>query len=377
MRRISTTKVLAFTLALFITPSFILAQAIPDNTPAGIDIVHAEPSGNTVVSVTLDADITHTWVGDLIITITSPDGTTASVLTRPGASVGSSFGCSANDMSITIEDGGADGSVEDCSTTSGDPAYTGTSYSPFPDAFAGFVGENTLTEKQGLKSLVGVSALGNWTMNVSDNAGGDTGSINSLVLNIESAPLPVELSDFAVSIDDGAANLSWTTLSETNNAGFEIQSKLAGDSNEFATIAYVQGAGTTTEANDYSFVVDQIEFGTHLFRLKQIDFDGSSEYSETVEVSNELVDGYALRDFYPNPFNPQGQFGIMVAEDQNVDIAVYNLMGQRVASLFNGELLGQEWHQFTLNASTLPSGNYLITSRGATFASTQKVLLVK
>ncbi len=200
--------------------------------------------------------------------------------------------------------------------------------------------------------------------------------IISAQLAINSDLLPVELSSFDVILEDDTAVLNWQTASETDNAGFEVQREIAED--VFETLAWVDGHGTTTEPQAYTFRIEGLDYGLHHFRLKQIDFDGAFEYSEVVEATRELVEGYALGEFYPNPFNPQGQFTLMVARDQQVQIGVYNVMGQLIDVLHNGLLTGQESYTFTFDAgSDLPSGTYLIRVQGASFTSTQKIMLVK
>ncbi len=188
--------------------------------------------------------------------------------------------------------------------------------------------------------------------------------------------LPVELVSFEASVDDDTALLTWSTASETNNAGFEVQQEVAEE--VYETLAYVEGKGTTLESQSYSYRVEDLAYGANRFRLKQVDFDGAFEYSETVEVLRNLPDGYVLSAFYPNPFNPQGQFTLLVAGDQHVEIGVYDLMGQLVQTLHSGEMAGQAQQRFTFEArSGLPSGTYLILVTGETFTAQQKVLLLK
>ena len=357
-----------------------LPAAIPDNDGAGINISCTINGIFLVDNVTLDVDITHTWVGDLIITITSPDGTTATVVDQPIDAT--SFSCFSDDMNITLTSDGTDGNVNtDCNYTNGGslaPAYIdGGTYTTGPDDIgSAFDAENAKRAMIGFSHFKGTRALGVWTVNVNDNALGDDGTINGLNLNVSSTPLPVELVSFEATVDGNAALLSWETASERENAGFEIQR--ATSTEAFETIGYVEGAGTTVEAQSYSFRVSDLEYGTHQFRLKQIDLDGQFAYSETIEATHELAVQYAIQPFYPNPFNPQGNFTLMVAQDQEVQIGVYNVMGQLVDVLHQGFLQGQEWHRFTFQAgNALPGGNYFIRVTSASFVATQKVSLVK
>ncbi len=187
--------------------------------------------------------------------------------------------------------------------------------------------------------------------------------------------LPVELKNFTAVVEDVDIVLNWATSSERDNAGFEIEQSI--EDGSFVSLGYVEGNGTTEEEKSYQFKVANAEFGRQVFRLKQIDFDGTFAYSEQVEVTKELASGYLLKRAFPNPFNPQTSFSLLIDSEQQVDVGVYNMTGQRVATIFNGVLTGQEWHQMTFEAGGLSSGSYLIRSVGDGFRNTQTVVLMK
>ena len=86
---------------------------------------------------------------------------------------------------------------------------------------------------------------------------------------------------------------------------------------------------------------------------------------------------YTLSAIYPNPFNPTTQFTLTMAQTQQVSIEVYNVLGQRVATLHEGLLSGQSTHGFTFEASNQPSGLYLIQVTGEQFVETRQVVLMK
>lgn len=320
------------------------------------------PNITVIDDVTLALDITHTWVGDIAVELTSPGGTSALVVDRPDPS------CGTDDMRVTLTDVGTDGDINTCVPGFGtDQAYVnGGTYTTLGDA------SDIGATWDGEAGLV----AGAWTLSITDGAAGDGGSIDSPpVLTVTGSTLPVELVSFEGFTDGDDIELLWTTATEENNAGFEIEHQI--ENGEFQHIGFIQGAGSTSESRDYTFKVNGVQYGNHQFRLKQIDFDGSFEYSETIEVDRELADGFALKDFYPNPFNPQGQFSLLVAEDQDVNIGVYNITGQLVKTVHRGTLAAQQWHSFTINAEGLPSGNYLVRAMGNQFVNTQQILLVK
>ena len=190
----------------------------------------------------------------------------------------------------------------------------------------------------------------------------------------EELGLPVELTSFEALLAGDVAHLNWETASELNNAGFEVQQELNGS---FETIAFVAGNGTTDQAQSYSYTTGSLSAGVHAFRLKQIDFDGAFEYSDEVSVDIALEAAAELSKPYPDPFNPQTQFTLTIARQQEVTIQVYDMLGRQVQTLYQGTLAPSEAHLFTFQASSLPSGRYFIRAAGEYFNNTQTVTLLK
>jgi hypothetical protein len=207
-----------------------------------------------------------------------------------------------------------------------------------------------------------------------------------LAADSDDTVLPVELVAFEARLDGAAAILEWQTASETNNAGFEVEvQRVAGAERPFGAkadttwqrLAWVDGQGTTTEAQAYSYRVASLEPGQHVFRLKQIDYDGTFAYSPEVEVTAEVPGAYLMSAAYPNPFNPQTQFTLAVARAQQVTVAVYDMLGREVVVLFRGDMLAHETQSFQWQAGGHASGLYFIRVVGETFAQTRRVTLVK
>ena len=195
--------------------------------------------------------------------------------------------------------------------------------------------------------------------------------------NNDNSVLPVELAAFSAMLDSDGVSLSWTTSSETNNAGFEVEHAAPRDSSRFERVGFVAGKGTTSSTSQYHFQTGSLEHGTHRFRLKQVDFDGTFAYSPVVEVVVELAESFGLSPAYPNPFNPQTSFELSLREGQQVSVFVYNTIGQRVATLHEGYLSGGAVHLFRFDAGTLPSGLYFIRVAGDHFHATRQVSLIK
>ncbi|ARA91871.1 MAG: T9SS C-terminal target domain-containing protein [Bacteroidetes bacterium] len=186
--------------------------------------------------------------------------------------------------------------------------------------------------------------------------------------------LPVELVSFEALADGDRVVLTWTTASETNNAGFEVQ---RGTGTSFEPVAFVEGRGTTTEAQRYEYALADLPAGRHVFRLKQVDFDGAYEYSPEVEVTIEVAERYQLSAAYPNPFNPQTQFTLTLAQSEPVTITVFDVLGRAVATLHDGWLEAGTAHTFAFRGDGLTSGTYLIQARGESFRATRTVTLLK
>ncbi|RPI61316.1 MAG: hypothetical protein EHM44_08880, partial [Ignavibacteriales bacterium] len=119
--------------------------------------------------------------------------------------------------------------------------------------------------------------------------------------------VPVELLSFTGSSIENTVTLNWITATETNNSGFEVQrlkdSKIEKIKN-WKSIGFINGQGTTTESKSYSFTDKDLTEGKYRYRLKQIDFDGSFEYSTVISVELDLPTKFTLNQNYPNPFNP-------------------------------------------------------------------------
>ncbi len=111
-------------------------------------------------------------------------------------------------------------------------------------------------------------------------------------------PLPIELTSFEGNTLDNKSNqLTWQTTSETNNSGFEIQRSKYGE--DWQTLAFVEGKGTTNEKQSYEYIDRFPEKGVNYYRLKQLDHDGASSYSDVVAVALESAG--LTQAFYPNP----------------------------------------------------------------------------
>jgi hypothetical protein len=192
-------------------------------------------------------------------------------------------------------------------------------------------------------------------------------------------PVPVELTSFSATVNGKEVILSWITASETNNQGFEVERSISGG--EFQILGFVQGNGTTTELQYYSFVDKNLIEGEYIYRLKQVDFDGSFEYSNIVYVEVFSPTVFALDQNYPNPFNPSTKIAFRLAVDSKVSLKIFDVLGQEIASLVNGNFVAGG-HSVDFDASTLNSGVYLYRIEatgvdGSNFVDVKKMILTK
>ena len=186
--------------------------------------------------------------------------------------------------------------------------------------------------------------------------------------------VPVELTTFTAQADNQKVILKWTTATELNNNGFEIQRRVA--ESEFATIGFVKGEGTTTNQKEYSYIDKDLVDAKYFYRLKQVDFNGSYEYSNVIEVDVRILNEYALEQNYPNPFNPVTTIGYVLKEKTSAKLILLNAIGEEVAVLVNEEQ-DKGFHKVDFNASSLTSGVYFYQLKASSFIETKKMLLLK
>ena len=190
--------------------------------------------------------------------------------------------------------------------------------------------------------------------------------------------IPVELISFIAKSDNNSVTLNWSTATETNNHGFEVQ-RSSGE--EFHTITFVQGQGTATEIHNYSYIDKDLKAGHYSYRLKQVDYNGNFEYSNVVEAEVIAPSVFALEQNYPNPFNPSTTINFSLAVDSKVSLKIFNVLGQEVASLLNGQMSAGS-QEVSFDASSLNSGVYFYRLEadgidGQKFSSIKKMILTK
>jgi hypothetical protein len=262
----------------------------------------------------------------------------------------------------------------------------------------GNIGRSWVTSsmsKDGTKAIVGY-----------DDVGGR--------LYINNEPLPVEITSIAASVSNNKVLLSWQTATEVNNYGFEIERARHTEQSRSVTdwekIGFVPGHGNSNSPKDYSFVDANPPSGKLQYRLKQIDTDGSFQYSQVVEVETELPKQFSLEQNYPKPFNPSttikysipmssfdyaqyDKSSVMVSssnhnnadvipnlsrDEVHVTLKIYDILGQEIATLVNEyQKPGTYNYQFSIGSYELSSGIYFYQLQVGDFIQTKKMRIMK
>ena len=194
---------------------------------------------------------------------------------------------------------------------------------------------------------------------------------------------PVELTSFIANEVDGSVVLNWTTATEVNNYGFDVETKRA-SSDKWETISFVNGHGNSNSPKEYSFIDTSTLLSASVsvaersrsYRLKQLDTDGGFEYSDVVVVETNILSKTELHQNHPNPFNPSTQISYTLANAGLVNISVYNALGQKVAELVN-KGMNAGTHNIEFNANNFASGLYFYRIETANYSKTMKMLLIK
>ena len=198
-----------------------------------------------------------------------------------------------------------------------------------------------------------------------------------IILRTDNGGVPVELTSFTCNLNGNVITLNWTTATETNNQGFQVERKI---NDEWLSIGFIDGHGTTTEMQSYTYkdnLNDISQTGKIFYRLKQIDFNGTYEYSDVVEIEFNPINEYLLKQNYPNPFNPGTVIEFSLPEDaSNVRLSIFNVLGEKVTELVNSALQSGKY-RFQWNAQNESAGIYFYELRADNFVSIKKMNLLK
>jgi hypothetical protein len=210
--------------------------------------------------------------------------------------------------------------------------------------------------------------------------GGRLNVNNSAILSLSSI-VPVELMNFSARVNNGSVNLNWSTATETNNYGFEILRSAQNDIDNGKNIGFVNGNGTTEEPKFYQFTDEDLNAGVYSYRLKQMDFDGTFEYSKVIEVEISSPSKFSLSQNYPNPFNPTTKIkysipSVGTQRTVSIQLKVFDILGNEIATLVNEEKSAGNY-EVNFEASGFASGIYYYTLNAGSFTETKKMIMIK
>lgn len=180
-------------------------------------------------------------------------------------------------------------------------------------------------------------------------------AIDEVVLNSEgSGPLPVEWLSFNAHPEGGGIRLDWSTATELNNAGFELQ--YSSDKRDWAAIHFAEGGGTRQAPAYYSYVDVDPYPGSNYYRLKQLDYDGQYTYST---IASAQAPDAAQWKVWPNPAR-HGQVHIAwpAGSSLPVTLRLQDVSGRQIRQWEQGVQEGGS--RITLGVSGLPSGLYFL-----------------
>ena len=201
-------------------------------------------------------------------------------------------------------------------------------------------------------------------------------TIGTLRVEEDWGALPVELASFNANVTGRNVDLNWTTSSESNNAGFDIERRSA-EGNEWTKVGNVSGNGTSTQLHDYSYTDRNVFTGKYNYRLKQTDYNGNFEYHNlTSEINVGTPNSFSLKQNYPNPFNPTTKIDFDIAVDGNVKLTVYNSTGKEVGTLVN-DFRTAGYHTVTFDARNISSGIYYYKLESNGVSKVMKMTLLK
>ncbi len=198
-------------------------------------------------------------------------------------------------------------------------------------------------------------------------------------LSIQPNAVPVELISFGAAAVESSINLTWETATEKNNYGFDIERSQ--DKKVFEKIGFVGGNGSTTRKHTYSFSDENAPSGRSYYRLKQLDYDGSSTYSNIIEADKAVPAEFRLSQNYPNPFNPSTTIKYQLPVKEKVTLVIYSALGEKIATLIDeikdAGYYNTVWNGRNNNNTKVASGVYVYRLQAGKFVDTKKMMLVK
>ncbi len=312
------------------------ALSIPDNDANGVSDVAQMDTAGIITSTSAYLDITHTYIGDLEVTLTSPAGTSVILHGRSGG---------------------------------GDDDIQGW----YPA---------DLTPAGSLDTLIGEEMEGQWTLKVVDNANADTGTINEWCVHFvyDGGTVAVGNLPMMATVVNGGTGLNWE-YDPSLVDGFNVYRRTAGSSrvqlneelvsNASGLIEYVDNGAGLAEGQVVFYSYNSVINGTEL---------GSSNEIE-VSFTSGLPKVIALHDNYPNPFNPVTNIKFDLPRSGHVKLAIYDVAGRLIKTLVDevkpAAAHSEMWNGTDRTGRRVASGTYYYVLQTEDFSATHKMMLVK
>jgi hypothetical protein len=191
--------------------------------------------------------------------------------------------------------------------------------------------------------------------------------------SIAGGALPIQLATFNANVlpSHSGVQLNWTTVSEVNNYGFFVQ-RGSSKANIANISSLIPGHGTSALTHSYSWTDASLAGG--YYRVNQIDLDGTSHYSDIVEVSTPTAG--KLDQNFPNPFNPSTQIAYSTSRDGITKLEIYNILAQKVLTAVN-EFQSAGSYRATIDGSGLSSGTYIYVLTNGDFRAVKRMTMLK
>jgi hypothetical protein len=210
-----------------------------------------------------------------------------------------------------------------------------------------------------------------------------SGVLDTLVLSdaLTDYSLPVELVMFESNQIEGNVELKWKTASEVENAYFVVErSEYAEDG--FIEIGRLKGQGTTSNETQYLFVDKNVKIGeSYYYRLVDYDYVGRKSYSDVIFVEIIAPKDFVLNQNYPNPFNPVTHIKLQLPEMSNVELSVYNMLGQKIKQLaksdFEAGFYEFQWDARNDQGNQVSSGMYIYVMQAKSLESNKNKRFIK
>lgn len=202
------------------------------------------------------------------------------------------------------------------------------------------------------------------------NAPGDEIPLGTFVG--DNTVLPVELVSLSAIADNTAIHVRWETASEVNFAGFAVEVQREGG--DWLDDGFVSARGGSAFGARYSYTVQNVQAGTYAIRLREVDTDGTIDYSPTVQVKVEVIEAVVQSVAYPNPFNQRAQVDVALSRAQHLTAELYDVRGRRLQQLYAGHVAAHQTLTLHVDGEALPAGIYVVQFTGERFMAHQQLV---